>query len=628
MAKATLTRTLPPMPQTERGSFCFISTDAPGERLIYTHATDVLWRPIAGLVQGGEKPEDVFCWRQHTRKVSCASMSPNSNWMVSGDVEGKIKIWGTRGDNVQKNEFRLWDGVVKEVHFSADSTRIVAAGDGKEVRAVAMIMDTGSKTGEIGGHAKQVNSISFKPTRPFRVVTGAEDSCVNFHEGPPFKFTKSQQEHSNFVNCVRYSPDGNWVVSAGSDSKLILYEGKAGELQGEFEKPAGITGSLFSAEWSPDNARVATAGGDRKLRIWDRETRKQLVEVKIGTGALEDMQIGLTWAGASRVITICLDARLLVWDLAADGTPTLAATVEGTQGPLATLALDASSGILLRGGFDGQVVMERPDGKTQKARVGKMINRILAHSSASSAAEAFVFSQDESVRRLSLDDGQLGEPIALEGIAIGAAWLDPEETRVIVCTSKRALVCVGPGGIEWRKEGACPRDPTSMDCLPGRGIAVGIEKPDGATGGVENRNFDIVWFDIAGLDSADGIAIGKTMSHHTKEVSSIKFAPTGDLMASADSNGQIALWDLSSCEVVQTFCLHTARVNDLDWLPGTRRLVSGSLDGHVFVWDADAPKDKVKITEAHKGGTTGVVGCGDKSFATVGQDGFTSVWSL
>eukprot|EP00971_Amphidinium_carterae_P027443 540443-Amphidinium_carterae.1 len=28
------------------------------------------------------------------------------------------------------------------------------------------------------------------------------------HEGPPFKFSKSHTKHTNFVNCVRYSPDG------------------------------------------------------------------------------------------------------------------------------------------------------------------------------------------------------------------------------------------------------------------------------------------------------------------------------------------------------------------------------------------------------------------------------------
>ena len=49
-------------------------------------------------------------------------------------------------------------------------------------------MDTGSTVGEITGHNKAINSMDFRPERPFRVVSGGEDMKVCFHEGPPFKF--------------------------------------------------------------------------------------------------------------------------------------------------------------------------------------------------------------------------------------------------------------------------------------------------------------------------------------------------------------------------------------------------------------------------------------------------------
>lgn len=91
-------------------------------------------------------------------------------------------------------------------------------------------------------HRPQVNSISFRSQRPFKVVTGGEDMQVAFHQGPPFKFVRSHATHTNFVNCVRFSPDGAWFVSAGSDSKLCLFEGKEGDFLKEFEKVKGLTG--------------------------------------------------------------------------------------------------------------------------------------------------------------------------------------------------------------------------------------------------------------------------------------------------------------------------------------------------------------------------------------------------
>lgn len=51
--------------------------------------------------------------------------------------------------------------------------------------------DTGTSTGEIMGTSKPINSVDFKPTRPFRAVVASEDNSVCYFEGPPFKWKRS-----------------------------------------------------------------------------------------------------------------------------------------------------------------------------------------------------------------------------------------------------------------------------------------------------------------------------------------------------------------------------------------------------------------------------------------------------
>ena len=80
--------------------------------------------------------------------------------------------------------------------------------------------DAGSSVGEITGHSKCLASVDMKPSRPFRLATTGEDMSIGWFEGPPFKFKKSIKEHSRFVNCVRFSPDGNRWASASSDKKV------------------------------------------------------------------------------------------------------------------------------------------------------------------------------------------------------------------------------------------------------------------------------------------------------------------------------------------------------------------------------------------------------------------------
>eukprot|EP00929_Paragymnodinium_shiwhaense_P074606 TRINITY_DN38192_c0_g1_i1.p1 TRINITY_DN38192_c0_g1~~TRINITY_DN38192_c0_g1_i1.p1 ORF type:complete len:660 (+),score=155.24 TRINITY_DN38192_c0_g1_i1:64-2043(+) len=656
---AVCIKRVPPLPQTERGQFCVLTADAPGERILYCNGSNVLWRSLASLTEGKgqEKVEEVFHWRGHAKRVTCAAMSPNKEWVVSGDVGGAIRVWGAKGENIQKNEFKLWDGAVKDVAFSEDSTRIVAAGDGKEVRAVALLRDTGSKTGEVGGHSKAINSVAFRNQRPFRVMTGGEDMLVAFHEGPPFKFGRSHTLHTNFVNCVRYSPDGEWAVSAGSDSTLNLYEGKTGEFVKEFAKPEGITGSLWAVAWSPDSKFLATAGGDKTLRIWDREAGAQVNVAKVGLQALEDMQVGLTWTKGGNIVSVSLDGRLMIWNVGADGVAALASVVEGTQGPLSTLARDGKTGTFLQGGSDGVVALTPAEGPVKQTKIGKGIQHILTHSASyAGAPEAWVISLDNCARRLELDTGNIvGAPppgtapakggyggggadkagaVDLKEFATGAAWLDAAESKVVVVSSKRNVHSVSAAGVEWTKEAFVDRQPTAVATLPGKWLAVAIDKPDSTVGGVASQKFDIHLFDISGASSPDGIVAGPVLEGHLGEVCSMKFSPTGDHLVSADALNKILLWSLKGAapeKVSADFSRHTARVTTLDWL-GPRKFVSGSLDMKVTVHDIDntsvSGAKVADLEQSHKGGVTAVAACGEDAFASVGHDGFLLVHKL
>ena len=45
---------------------------------------------------------------------------------------------------------------------------------------------------------------------------------VNFYEGPPFKYKAEAALHTNFVNCVRYSPNGNFFFSVSNGASRLV----------------------------------------------------------------------------------------------------------------------------------------------------------------------------------------------------------------------------------------------------------------------------------------------------------------------------------------------------------------------------------------------------------------------
>ena len=65
------------------------------------------------------------------------------------------------------------------------------------------------------------------------------------------------RDHSNFVNCVRFSPDGSKFITVSSDKKGIIFDGKSGEKIGELSSEDGHKGSIYAVNWSPDSKQVS-----------------------------------------------------------------------------------------------------------------------------------------------------------------------------------------------------------------------------------------------------------------------------------------------------------------------------------------------------------------------------------
>lgn len=628
MAKTV--KTFPPLPATERGQTCHINA-VQGGRIMYCNGSNVIWRAVAPMLANEEKPEDVFTWKGHTRKTTVAAMTTNGQWCCSGDVTGELRVWGAKGDNIEKGKYKLWDGPIKDAGWSSDHGRIVAAGDGKEVRAAALIWDTGAKTGDVGGHSKAVSSISFRNQRPFRVATGGEDFLVGFHEGPPFKFTKSNNDHTNFVNCVRFSPDGEFFATCGSDSLLQLFAGKEGDKIKEMAKPDGMSGSLFQLTWSPDSKFIATAGGDKKFRVWSVEAGAQVSEVAVGDGSLDCMLLGVSWVEADKVVGVTFDGTIMFWKVdPASGQAESAGSHTGTQGPLTSVAVCPKTNVIVQGSSEGNLAVHLPAG-TQQAKIGKSVQHIIAHSPGYGGPDdsMWVISLDDNVRKLTPESGIAGPVVKVPEKSLGAGWLDAEETRLLCCSTRQNLHCVNAEALEWSRENIVERQPTAFGILPGQKCAIGMQKPEGSVGGVQSTSFVISLFNIKG-NAPDAIEKVADLDAHVHEVACLKFNQSGTILASGDASKQIFIWDIASATPTKTISdwMHNARVTSMAWMPDGNRLVTASLDANISVWNVAEGKKTGQIDRAHKGGVTAITATGDNTFASVGADGFAQVYEI
>ncbi|KAH9306510.1 hypothetical protein KI387_010914 [Taxus chinensis] len=597
------------MPVTERGRGILIAGDAKTNSIIYCNGRSVIIRSL-------DNPMEAFVYGEHAYPTSVARFSPNGEWVASGDTSGLVRIWGRNGDHSLKFENRALSGRIDDLEWSSDGQRIVVCGDSKGKSLVrAFMWDSGTNVGEFDGHSRHVLSCSFKPTRPFRIATCGEDFLVNFYEGPPFRFKMSHREHSNFVNCVRFSPDGSKFITVGSDRKGALFDGKTGEKIGELSKDGGHTGSIYAASWCPDSKQVLTVSADKSAKIWEiNETGNGTVKRTLtfgSQGGPDDMLVGCLWLN-DYLITVSLGGMISLLSASDPDKPpkpisghikSITAITFSRHGGQSEVYSSSYDGVIVRWilgtGYAGRV--ERKDSTQIKCL-------------ATVEGELVACGFDNKVRRIPLlsEEHKDSEPID-----VGAQLKDLD---VSVGCPDLAFVSTDAGIIIIR--GSKIVSTTDV----GYAVTAAAVSPDGTEAVVGGQDGKLHVYSIKG----DTLMEESVLERHRGPINAVRYSPDGSMFASGDLNREAAVWDRITREVnLKNMLYHTARINCLAWSPDSTKVATGSLDNCILVYEVGKPaSSRITIKGAHLGGVHGLVFSDQNTVVSAGEDACVRVWKL
>lgn len=132
-----------------------------------------------------------------------------------------------------------------------------------------------------------------------------------------FKTRKRQKgdPHGNAVNGVVYSPNGEYILTAGSDGTLILWESDTFEKVRVY-RTAGAQGEplqLCQGAFTPDGTLIVSGGMEGNLTVWETATGMQKHRL---TGHRASVCGFCISADGRLVVSASADASLRVWSLA------------------------------------------------------------------------------------------------------------------------------------------------------------------------------------------------------------------------------------------------------------------------------------------------------------------------
>src|SRR6266516_1949449 len=161
------------------------------------------------------------------------------------------------------------------------------------------------------GHTNWVWSVAWSPIGE-RIASASSDSTAQTWDATNGDHPNVYRLHTDSVYAAAWSPDGKRIASAGGDGTVKVWNATNGQLLNKFQLYGN---TIWSVAWSPDGKRIAIASNNKTVQVWDAVDGSHLFIY----GGHSDFVYAVAWAAdGKRVASASGDKTVHLWD-AADG---------------------------------------------------------------------------------------------------------------------------------------------------------------------------------------------------------------------------------------------------------------------------------------------------------------------
>jgi WD repeat-containing protein 1 (actin-interacting protein 1) len=644
---APVTIQVPPLPTTTRGEACALDGDAgrlnEGKGLLcYASGKLAIVRSLTGTPLPNSK-HSVLAYRGHQYATSCVKLSTSGTYAASGDTRGKLRVWSLdHEEHLCKLDTQGLTASIRDISWDGESKRIAFAGerlDGRSECTRAIQWDTGVTQGTLYQHLKgQSCAVSFKPNRPFRVVTGGkEDGKCHLHKGPPFlkmpveNGVPCETAHTKGVNCVRYSADGELVASTGGDKSVCIYDGKDMVLKTKLENVH--TGTIYALAFSGNGKQLLTASADGTCKLLEigaggaslKEVHTwKVAEAQLGKPCDKTpkggLQLGCAFVNGNIPVSVSTNNQLAILPMPGDSKSI--EIITGHNASVNAVAFDLVNGLFYTGDSDG--ILCKWDLKSPKAlkRIEPKDNSDLTYQVHGGTISCMTILSDSRMMSMGWDDkamftsptGNL-EYDKTEGLPAQPTAASTGDKLTAILTVKGFVLMKGGTTV-------------SKDVIPlaytGNCVLVA---PDDKTIYVGGDNCKVYVYEVTGDAVKEKHVIDGV---HLKPVHCLALSHNGKMLAAGDVR-DLCVYDLADSykPIINKsrWCFHLQKLTTIAWSPDDQVLATGGQDDSIYLWSLEKKMKRIHYQYAHRGGVVGLTFQKDSNkIVSVGMDSCVVEW--
>ncbi len=415
------------------------------------------------------------------------------------------------------------------------------------------------------GHTLQIGAIAFSPDGQRLVTTGSDTSLRVWDVGTG-REEQLLRGHLTFVDDVAFGPDGRWIVSGSGDGTARVWDASSNLVCTELK---GHLGTVDCVRYSPDGRLLASGGGsyaeydDNSIRVWDAESGALLKVLRGHRLGVKDLSFS---GDSSKLASISLDQSVRVWDVL---TGRILQTLEAHTAPGLCVSFTPDNRSIVSAGFDRIVrVWNIATGKESR-QFGKHGGTIWDIQFSRDKKYLATGAHDGFVRLFNFEAGTLQKKI--------------------------------------------PTGDAAANCIE------------------FSRNDSVLFF------GCDGRSIQRwhlkedrrqpPLTGHLREVSMVRLADDDRRLFSVSVDNTLRVWDLERGEELQSLRVHSDSVRDVCPRPGSTEVATAGHDGVVRIWQT-SPAFEFRTLIGHVGWVRDVSFSSDGRRIYARGDGGVSNWDV
>ena len=418
------------------------------------------------------------------------------------------------------------------------------------------------------GHSNLVNSVAYSPNGQ-QLASASEDSTIKIWNVSSGKLLKTLTGHSDGVNSVAYSPNGQQLASASNDKTIKIWNVSSGKL---LKTLTGHSSEVYSVAYSPNGQQLASASADNTIKIWDVSSGKLLKSL---TGhSIQVYSVAYSRDG-QQLASVSGDKTIKIWDVSSSQPlKSLPAERYAKTGHSSLVNSVAYS-------RDGQQLASASLDKTIKiwdVSSGQLLKTLTGHSSSVNSVAYSPNGQqlasagdDKTIKIWDVSSGQLLNTLTGHSSTVWNVAYSPNGQQLASASIDKTIKIwdVSSGQL--------------LKTLTGHRSTVWnvAYSPNGQQLASASDDTTIILWDVS-----SGKLL-KTLTGHSNTVISLAYSPDGQQLASASGDNTIKIWDVSSGQLLKTLTGHRSSVNSVTYSPNGQQLASASGDKTIILWDLD-----------------------------------------